>query len=36
MEKLRMVFDHIDADGSGELDKEELTLCSRALAGWLK
>ena len=22
-EKLKMVFDHIDADGSGELDRQE-------------
>ena len=30
-EKLKMVFDHIDADGSGELDKEELTMLAKAL-----
>lgn len=30
-EKLRMVFDHIDADGSGELDREELTMLAKAL-----
>jgi Ca2+-binding EF-hand superfamily protein len=30
-EKLRMVFDKIDADGSGELDKEELTMLAKAL-----
>mmetsp|Transcript_17647 Transcript_17647/g.43607 ORF Transcript_17647/g.43607 Transcript_17647/m.43607 type:complete len:418 (+) Transcript_17647:1960-3213(+) len=30
-EKLKMVFDHIDADGSGELDKVELTMLAKAL-----
>lgn len=30
-EKLRMVFDKVDRDGSGELDRDELTTLARAL-----
>ena len=34
-EKLRMVFSHVDTDGSGTLDRDELDALSRAALGAL-